>query len=84
MAIINTTNNTQSTEHYKADISKYISFSINTSLTEIDPFIEYAIFESCLSCSFLAWAQNFSTIIWILNFNTISYSSNVCLRITSL
>ena len=27
-----------------------------------DPFIEYAIFESCLFCSFLVWAQNYSTI----------------------
>ena len=33
--MINTTCNTQSTEHYKADISKYISFSINISLIEI-------------------------------------------------
>ena len=48
--------NTQSTEYYKADISKYISFSMN-----IDPFIE-SIFESSLYCSFLVWAQNFSTI----------------------
>ena len=39
-----------------------------------DPFIEYAIFESCLSCSFV-WAQNFSTIQWIVNFHT-SPSSN--------
>ena len=29
-----------------------------------DPFIEDAIFESCLSCSFLVWAQNFRTIQW--------------------
>ena len=36
-----------------------------------DPFIEYDIFESCLSCNFLVWAQNFSAIQWILNFNTI-------------
>ena len=34
MAIINTIYNTQSTEYYKADISKYISFSINNSLTK--------------------------------------------------
>ena len=40
-----------------------------------DPFIEYAIFASCLSCSFLVWAQNFSTIQWIVKFNTIRYSS---------
>ena len=35
-----------------------------------DLFMEYAIFESCLSCSFLVRTQNFSTIHWILNFNT--------------
>ena len=34
-AIIYTTYNTQSTEYYKSDISKYISFSINITLTEI-------------------------------------------------
>ena len=64
MAIINTTYNTQSTEHYKADISKYIYHFPSTLvlLKYQDPFIEYAIFESCLSCSFLVWAQNFSTI----------------------
>ena len=49
-----------------------------------DPFIEYAIFKSCLSCSSLLWAQNFSTIQWIVSFNTIPYSSKVCLRIISL
>ena len=27
-----------------------------------DPFIEYAIFESYLCCSFLFWALNFSTV----------------------
>ena len=27
-----------------------------------DPFIEYTIFESCPSCSFLVWTQPFSTI----------------------
>ena len=27
-----------------------------------DLIIEYTIFESCLSCSFLVWAQDFSTI----------------------
>ena len=32
-----------------------------------DQFIEYAIFESYLSCGFLIWAQNFSTIQWIVN-----------------
>ena len=48
-----------------------------------DPFIEYAIFEFCLSCSFLVWAQNFSTIYWIVNFNAIPYSSKTCLKITS-
>ena len=32
-----------------------------------DQFIEYAIFESYLSCGFLVWAQNFSTIKWIVN-----------------
>ena len=32
-----------------------------------DPFIEFAIFESCLSCVFLVWAQNFCTIQWIVN-----------------
>ena len=37
--IINTTYNTQSTEYYKTDISKYISFSINISLIEISRFI---------------------------------------------
>ena len=26
-----------------------------------DLFIEYSIFESCLSCCFLAWVQDFST-----------------------
>ena len=41
-----------------------------------DPFIEYAIFESSLSCVFLVWTQNFSTIQWILNFHTSLYSSN--------
>ena len=52
-AIINKTYNTQSIEYYKADISKYMSLSIKKSLTEIqDPFIEYAIFESWVSCSF--------------------------------
>ena len=40
-----------------------------------DPFIEYASFESCLSCCFLAWAQNFSTIQCIVNFHTSPYSS---------
>ena len=34
-AIINTAYNTQSTEYYKADISKYISFSIDISLIEM-------------------------------------------------
>ena len=57
--------------------------SILVSLKQ-DPFIEYAIFESCLSCGFLVWDQNFSTIQWIVNFNTIPYSSKVFLRITSL
>ena len=32
---MNTTYNTQSTEYYKADISKYVSFSINISLIEV-------------------------------------------------
>ena len=41
-----------------------------------DPFIEYAIFESCLSFSFLVWAQNFRTIQWVVNFYTSPYSSN--------
>ena len=41
-------------------------------------------FESSLSCSFLVWPQNFSTIQWIVNFNTIPYLSKFCLRITSL
>ena len=41
-----------------------------------DPFIEYAIFEPCLSCAFFVWAQNSSTIQWIVNFHTSSYSSN--------
>ena len=60
-------NLTQSTEYYKADISKYISFSINVVLLKYqDPFIEYAISESCLSCSLLVWALNFSTIQWIV------------------
>ena len=31
---MNTTHNTQSTEYYKADISKYVSFSIKISLNE--------------------------------------------------
>ena len=82
--MINTTYNTQSTEYCKADMSKYISFSINISLNEISRSIYKYIFESCLSCSFLVWAQNFSTIQWIVNFNSISYSCKDCLRITSL
>ena len=45
-----------------------------------DPFIE-SIFESCLSCSFLVWTQNFSSIQWIVNFNTIPYLNKACLRI---
>ena len=49
-----------------------------------DPFLEYATFESCLSCSSLIWAQNFSIIQCIVNFNTITYSSKLSLRITSL
>ena len=49
-----------------------------------DLFLEYAIFESCLSCSSLIWAQNFSIIQCIVNFNTIPYSSKLSLRITSL
>ena len=48
--IINTTYNNRSTEYYKTDISKYQ-----------DSFRE-SIFESCLSCSFLVWAQNLSSI----------------------
>ena len=44
-----------------------------------DPFIQYAISESGLSCSFLVWALNFSTgFHWIVNFNTIPYSSKFC------
>ena len=27
-----------------------------------DPFIQYAIFESCPSCSFFVWTPRFSTI----------------------
>ena len=46
------------------------------SLKYPDPFIEYAIFESCLSCCILVWAQNFSTMQWIVNFHTSPYSSN--------
>ena len=76
--------NIQSTKYYKADISKYHFPSTLVLLKYQDPFIEYAIFESCLSHNFLVWAQNFSTIQWIVNFNTIPYSSKVCLRITSL
>ena len=49
-------------------------------LTYQNPFIEYAIFESCLSCNFLVWVQNFSTIRWIVNFNAIHYSSKVWWR----
>ena len=49
-----------------------------------DSFIEYAIFESCLSYSFLVWAQNFSTVQWIVNFNTIPYSNKVSCRIASM
>ena len=48
-----------------------------------DPFIEYAIFESCLSCSFLGWAQNFSTIQWIVNFNTIPIQTRPVLELFS-
>ena len=40
---INTTCNTQSSEYYKADISKYIPFSINISLIEISK----AIYRIC-------------------------------------
>ena len=50
MTIINTTYNTQSTEHYKADISKYIfSISISLILKYQYSFIEYAVFESCFA-----------------------------------
>ena len=41
-----------------------------------DPFTEYAIFESCLSCGFLIWAQNISTIQWIVIFHASPYSNN--------
>ena len=37
--IVNTTYNNQSTEYYKTDSSKYMSFSINISLIEISRFI---------------------------------------------
>ena len=58
--------------------------SILALLKYQNPFIEYAIFESCLSCNFLLWTQNFSTIHqWAVSFNTIPCSSKVCLRITS-
>ena len=46
-----------------------------------DPFIEYAIFESCVSCCFLVWAQNFSTIPRIVNF---PIQAMIHLRIKSL
>ena len=42
-----------------------------------DSFIE-SIFECCLSCSFLVWAQNFSTIQWIVNFNRPGLGFKVC------
>ena len=46
--------NTQSTEHYKADISKYIlSISISLILKYQYPFIEYAGFESCFAAFLL-------------------------------
>ena len=80
----------QHTTVNQLNITKQISLNIYhfpstlVLLKYQDTFIEYAIFESCLSCSFLVWAQNFTTIHWIVNFNIIAYSSKVCPRITSL
>ena len=80
----------QHTALNQLNITKQISLNIYhfpstlVLLKYQDPFIEYAIFESCLSCNFLVWAQNFSTIHWIVTFDTIPYSSKVCFRITSL
>ena len=48
----------------------------NVLLKYQDPVTECATFESCLSCSFLVWAQNFSTIQWIVNFHTSTFSTN--------
>ena len=49
-----------------------------------DPFIEYAILESCLSCGILVWEQNFKTIQWIVNSVPIPVQAMACLRITSM
>ena len=51
-SIINTTYNTQSAEYYKSDISKYIPFSINISLTEISRSI-YEILNPAYHEAFL-------------------------------
>ena len=42
------------------EIEPILSSSKEENVLWKDPFIEYPIFESCLSCSFLVWAQNLS------------------------
>ena len=54
---INTTYNTQSTEYYKTDISKYISFSINIGLTEILRLIYRICLNSPYVAAFMFWLQ---------------------------
>ena len=50
-AIINTTYNTQSTEYYKEIFLNIYHFPSTLVLLKYqDPFIEYAVFGSCLSC----------------------------------
>ena len=84
MAIIKTTYNNQLNITKQIFLNIYHFPSTLVLLKHQDPFIEYTIFESCFSCSFLVWPQNFSTVHWIVDFDTIPYSSKVCLRITSL
>ena len=80
----------QHTKHSELNIAKQIFLNIYHFTSTLvllkyqDSFIEYALFESCLSCSFLVWPQNFSTIQWIVNLNTIPYSNKVYLRTSSL
>ena len=54
-----------------------ISSSTLVFLEYQDPFAEFS-FESCLSCIFLVWAQNFSSIQWIVNFNGPALELQVC------
>ena len=58
--IINTTCNTQLNTTKQLFLNIYHFPSILVLLKYQNPFIEYAIFESCLSCSFLVYAQSFS------------------------